>query len=321
MDKRRKIDGGDIRDVEAVEQEPKVFARLTNDKVFKLVLGTEGKSERLLQALLNNVLNLNVVDLRFVPTEKVGRTEDESESVFDVYCEDSSGRRFLIEMQMWPQKYYNHRGAYYMSLGIQDQARKEKARQKDDGKKWNYYYPPIYGINFLDYKNTLVNPYGDNSSYPFTATYRYKNEYGVELGDGSRIIFVDLERFGKSFEECDNDFEKWLFSIRNMHTLLDRPEGIEGTVLDELYNEANLAAWPPQKRSNYERIMGHKDDYELYVQEQKEEAAAEARIAALAEGREDANRQTARNLLELNVDLDLISKATGLSVEEIRALR
>ncbi len=53
-------------------------------------------------------------------------------------------------------------------------------------------------INFLNYKNNLVCPSGDGSGYPFTASYTYRNEYNMELGDGSHIIFVDLERFRKS---------------------------------------------------------------------------------------------------------------------------
>ena len=36
--------------------------------------------------------------------------------------------------------------------------------------------------------------------------------------------------------------EKWLYSIRNMHLLKERPEGIEGTELEELYDEAHYTA-------------------------------------------------------------------------------
>ncbi len=104
MIENKRQNGGGIQDAKAGAKGPNVFAQLTNDKVFKIVLGTEGKSESLLKSLLNQVLDMNVVDLRFVPTEKVGKTEDEGESRFDVYCEDMDGKRFLIEMQMWYQK-------------------------------------------------------------------------------------------------------------------------------------------------------------------------------------------------------------------------
>ncbi len=317
---KTEFDGG-VKDAEVAAKEPKVFANLTHDKVFKIVLGTEGKSERLLKSLLNEVLKLNIEELHFVPTEKTGKTEKESESVFDVYCEDRLRRRFLIEMQLWNQIYYSKRASYYMSLAIQDQARKEKLRQKEvEGKKWNYYFPPIYEVNFLNYQNNLVCPSDDSQGYPFTAHYTYKNEYNMELDDGSHIYFVDLERFRKSFEDCDNDLEKWLFSIKNMHTLNETPKGVGGTDLEELYNEANLAAWPPQKRSNYERIMGHENDYEIHLEEQKEIAHAKGHAEGIAKGIEEASRDNARALKALGVDVQIIAQGTGLSVEEINDL-
>ena len=129
MRKGRKIGGG-IKDAEAVVGEKQVFANLTYDSGFKIVFGTEGKSERLLMLLLNHVLDMKIVSVKYLPTERLGLTEEESRSFFDVYCKDSSGRRFLIEMQMWSQHYYHKRAVYYSSLSVQDQARIEKEKQK-----------------------------------------------------------------------------------------------------------------------------------------------------------------------------------------------
>ncbi len=310
--KNEKQIGRGVKDAKAVAKGPNVFAQLTHDKVFKIVLGTEGKSENLLKSLLNHVLNMNVAELRFVPTEKVGRTEEDASSAFDVYCEDILGRRFLIEMQMWHKRYYSHRASYYMSLGIQDQARRERLRQKKDGGKWNYYYPPIYEINFLNYPNRLVSPSVGTTGYPFTAHYTYKNEYNMELGDGSHIFFVDLQRFGKSFEECDNDFEKWLFSLRNIHLLEKRPAGIDGTTLGELYDEANMAAWSPQKRTNYEIIMASEDDYEIHLQEQKEEAFDEG----VAIGMQEERSKNVNSLLASGMTVETISSILNIPLDD-----
>ena len=93
--------GGGIQDAETVELGLKEFANLTRDVGFKIVFGTEGQSENLLMTLLNRLLGLKIVSLKYLPTERLGLTEEESKSLFDVYCKDSNGRRFLIEMQMW----------------------------------------------------------------------------------------------------------------------------------------------------------------------------------------------------------------------------
>ena len=98
--KQQILNDGRVKDMEVEVQEPKVFANLTYDPGFKIVLGTEGKSERLLMSLLNHILGLKIVNVKYLPTERLGLTEEESKSFFDVYCKDSSGRRYLIEMQM-----------------------------------------------------------------------------------------------------------------------------------------------------------------------------------------------------------------------------
>lgn len=99
MEKYTKISGG-VKDAEAVEQGKPVFANLTYDSGFKIVFGTEGKSEKLLMQMLNHVLGMKLVSVRYLPTERLGLTAEESKSFFDVYCTDSDNRRFLIEMQM-----------------------------------------------------------------------------------------------------------------------------------------------------------------------------------------------------------------------------
>ena len=55
MMKKKNRDGG-IQDVEVRKEGPEVFANLTRDAGFKIVLGTEGQSEELLKKLLNRLL-------------------------------------------------------------------------------------------------------------------------------------------------------------------------------------------------------------------------------------------------------------------------
>ena len=88
MNSAKDVDGG-IKDTKIVKNEEIKFANLTLDPGFKIVFGTEGKSERLLIALLNRVLDMKIVSVKYLPTERLGLTEEESKSFFDVYCKDS----------------------------------------------------------------------------------------------------------------------------------------------------------------------------------------------------------------------------------------
>ena len=276
--------GGGIQDAETVELGLKEFANLTRDVGFKIVFGTEGQSENLLMTLLNRLLGLKIVSLKYLPTERLGLTEEESKSLFDVYCKDSNGRRFLIEMQMWTQPYFHKRAVYYSSLSVQDQARIEKDRQKKYGRKWDYYFSPVYQVSFLNFPNTIVESKEDGPN-PYISHYVYRSkDTGRELGDDTNIVFIDLHKFRKDFEECSDLCEKWLYSIRNMHLLKTRPAGIKGTELEELYTEAHYAAWSAEKRRRYEELIMNRHDYDVVLQHSYDMGVLNAAQKMLASG-------------------------------------
>ena len=298
-------------------QEPKVVSHLTYDPGFKIVLGTEGKSERVLMSLLNHILGLKIVNVKYLPTERLGLTEEESKSFFDVYCKDSSGRRYLIEMQMWGQHYFHKRAVYYSSLSVQDQARVEKEYQKRCERVWDYYFAPVYQISFLNFPNTLVEPKEEGCGSPYISHYVYKSkDTGRELGDETNIVFVDLAKFRKKFEECDNQCERWLYSIKNMHLLKSAPIGVAGTELEELYGEAHFAAWPPEKRSLYEKSVMNRNDYENILCERYEDGFA----AGIEEGREEGLVLAAKNMIDQGLPIDVIIQVTGLSETQLKKL-
>lgn len=306
----RQNDGGDIKDAETTTDKPKEFANLTYDPGFKIVFGTAGQSEKLLMILLRRILNIPIVEVRYLPTERLGLTEEESRSFFDVYCTDENGCRFLIEMQMWSQHHFHKRAVYYSSLSVQDQARVEMKYQKEvlRRKKWNYYFAPVYVVSFLNFPNSIVEG-GCSKSNPYIAHYVYRDkETGRELRDETNLVFVDLEKFRKGFSECIDACERWLYSIKNMHLLHKRPEGVAGTELEDLYREAEMAAWPAEKRILYKKHMGTLNDYGNILEERYED------------GMERGRAEVAANMLTAGMDIQQISQLTGFSVEEIRQM-
>ena len=340
----RKNFGGGVQDAEAVEHVRQEFANLTYDSGFKIVFGTEGKSERLLMLMLNQVLGMKIVSVKYLPTERLGLTVEESKSFFDVYCKDSNGRRFLIEMQMWSQSYYHKRSVYYSSLSVLDQARVEKKKQREHGRPWDYYFAPVYQISFLNYPNTIVEADEDGESL-YVSHYVYKSkDTGRELGDETNVIFIDLARLRKSFEECRTPRERWLYSIRNMHTLKERPAGVVGTELDELYTEAHMAAWPVEKRLLYEKYSMNRNDYEniLYERYDKgysdghqeglsagfeegraaghEKGLEEGRVEGRVEGREEGLATAVRRMIDSGMDKETVTEILHLSFADLERM-
>lgn len=260
------------------------YADLTLDKGFKIVLGRPG-SEHILKNLLNRLLGTTITSLEYRSSEYPGMTEDDRTSRFDVYCRDADGLGFVVEMQNWSQKFFNKRAVYYSSLAVQNQALDECRRQKEELKReWDYDFRPLYVVSFLNFKN-WTSEGCERRKYEYVATYRYCDvETGNELNDGTNLVFIDLERFNKTIEECTSLEDFWLYSIKNMSHQSSCPEVVAGTEVEDLFSQAELAKMTKEQRISLEIGIMSRNDMLNSFRETLEAAKAEVRAEGLAEG-------------------------------------
>lgn len=302
------------------------YADLTLDKGFKIVLGSPG-SEGILKNLLNRLLGTKINYLEYRANEYPGMTEDDRASRFDVYCKDEDGRGFVIEMQNWQQKYFNKRAVYYSSLAVQNQAIEEYRRQKEILQRdWNYDFSPLYVVSFLNFNNWTFEGC-DKRRNEYVATYRYRDvETGNELNDGTSLVFIDLARFNKSLDACENIEDMWLYSIKNMSSQSSCPESMAGTEIEELFRQAELAKMTKEQRISLEvSIMSRNDilnSLRETIESAKEEAIALGKAEGLAIGHAEGKsegRAEGRAEGELIKAKEIAAKllATGLSKSEV----
>src|SRR4028118_2016031 len=111
---------------------------------FKKLFGSEYNKELLID-FLNQVLGERerIQDLTYLNTENQGKTEWDRKAVFDLYCENERGEKFIIELQNVAQLYFKDRSIFYASFPIQEQAPK--------GKDWDYYLKAVYTIGILNF--------------------------------------------------------------------------------------------------------------------------------------------------------------------------
>ena len=262
-----------------------------NDEGFKLLFGTEG-NEDLLKELLNRVIpGADIVDLKYNNVEHNGLVQGDGKAIFDVYCEDSEGVRFLVEMQNWSQRHFNKRAVYYSTYAIQDQAAKERRHQiKTLGKdRWDYNYAPVYVVCFLSFE--MRRPPRElekiRQEDRYMSLYKYKDvETEEELGDGTTLVFIEMMKFRKGLSDCKTEREQWLHSMKNMSVQLEIPDEITDPHLREVYKKAEIAAMPQDKRITYiSHIMSRNDELNSRA-EMLEEALAEGKAKGIEEGRE-----------------------------------
>ena len=75
------------------------------------------------------------------------------------------------------------------------------------------------------------------------------------MTDKLEFVFVEVEKFDKGEDELETDLDKWLYLLKNMSSLLERPERLRDRIFMKLFDVAELAQLIDEDRTNYIKSM------------------------------------------------------------------
>ena len=286
---------------------------------FKKLFGTEMNKDLLISFLNSVLLNeeQEIADVQYLNTENLGDSYGDRRSVFDVYCMTTAGGRFIVEMQKAEQAYFKDRSLYYSTFAIREQAVK--------GQKWDYRLDDVYTVGVLNF----MFP-GDE--YPAD---KYRHEIKLKDVEDNHVfydkltfVYLEMPKFNKTEDELVTMFDKWMFVLRNLSRLLDRPKALQDRVFDKLFRQAEIAKYTVDERRQYEASLKEYWDYTstmdtAFMKGEKtglEKGRAEGRAEGREEGREEERLSMARRMKSDGMAVEMISKYTGLNIDEINAL-
>ena len=277
------------------------FADPKNDVAFRKIFGNEAKKVILI-SFLNSVLNLEgnmkIIHLDFLTTFQLPRITGLKTSIIDVKVKDQMGNTYLVEMQLSEVIGFDKRVQYYVSKEYSSQIEKGDDYSVRTGFKP---VPTVVLVGILEFDYFKGNNYLTRHLLLNVETLEN------ELKD-INFNFIELPKFKKELSECKTLTDKWIYFIKNAENLEVIPPDVSDEGLKEAYTESDKHNWTKDELASY--------DYFL-MREQDERGKVE-----LAEKRAEEKKglEIAKNLKSIGVDLKSISKATGLSVEEIEKL-
>ena len=316
------------------------------DLTFKLVFG---EHKDLAMSLLNALLPLaedeQITSLEYATPEMIPENPAKKDSVVDVRCTDAKGRQFIVEMQMYWNQYFQKRVLLNASKAI--------VRQLNKREDYSL-IQPVYCLNLVNDIGFQSAP------EEFYHDYAIVNmEHSDRIIEGLRFVFIELPKVANkrvkndaciSSVEREQTRPKVKFQPKNiaekkmavlwLRFLTEISEDTQDAPLELLENEATRKALSIVEKSamNESQLYAYEKFWDAVINEEvllkgsfergisegeaigiaKGEAIGIAKGEAIGEAK--ANRKSALNLKSLGVDIETISKATGLTAEEIEAL-
>ena len=302
------------------------YISLLTDFGFKRIFGSDINKDLLID-FLNSLFNGEQVvkNVTYLNSEHVGDVYAESKAIFDVYCENEHGEKFIVEMQNAYQTYFKDRSLYYATFPIREQAPK--------GDNWNFKLQHVYVVALLNYD--MNEEAFSHESINHDVGLLDKQTHKV-FNNKLTFKYVEIARFNKDINELETNFDKWLYVLRNLSRLDNQPTYLRNEVFNRLFSQAEIARFDKTELKAYEDSLKAYRDIKNSLDTAKEEGRAEGRAEGLAEGRaeglaegraeghaEGASEKAlavARELLAMNMSIDNIKKVTGLTDDEIHNL-
>jgi predicted transposase/invertase (TIGR01784 family) len=274
------------------------YINLFTDFGFKKIFGEEA-SKPLLVDFLNSLLpEINIVALNFKDKEQLGRSEEDRKAIYDLYCEDSNGKKIIVELQRAKQNYFKDRTIYYSSFPIQEQAERGN---------WNYELKAVYCVGILDFT------FDEKENAEVIHTVQLKNQNNQVFYDKLKYVYLELPNFKKAEHDLNTRLDKWLYFIKNLENFDSIPAIFKDEVFSQAFEKAEIAKYDDKELDNYQQSLKIFRDNQNTFSYAMDNAFIEGKIKGKLEGK----LEVAKSALMLGLDIENIMKLTQMTELEI----
>ena len=274
----------------------------------------------ILEGFLTELLKFDIKIEEILESEANQETEEDKFNRVDLLAKNSRGELVLIEIQHSSELDYFHRMVYGSSKLIAEYI--SKGRGYREVKK-------VYSINIVYFD------LGQGEDYIY---YGKTDFVGIHRNDILQLSQHQKRQFGKSevsqifpeyyilkinrFDDTTrNSLDEWIYFLKNEEIM----DNFRAKGLREAKRKLDIMKLPPKERAIYKRREENRIYQESMIFTAKEEGRQEGLREGLEKGIErglkKGKTEIAKGMLRDNLDIEVIAKYTGLSIEEIEQLQ
>jgi len=200
-----------------------------------------------------------IKDITYLSPEQLGRTIGERKAVFDIYCESAQGEKFIVEMQKAKQNYFKGRSIHYSTFPIQSQAQKGG---------WDFELKSVYTVGTLDF--VFDEDKGSERVFHHEVQLFDKSVQAV-FYDKLIYIYLEMPKFTKTVDELETHFDNWLYVLKHLENLTDRPAKLQERIFNKLFEQAEISNFNDEEYSEYEASLKTYRDLKNSIDTAREE--------------------------------------------------
>ena len=272
------------------------------DVGFKRLFGEDCNKELLLD-FLNELLHQKegkIVSLTYLKSEQLGRSEADRKAIFDLYCENEKGEKFIVEMQKTKQTFFKDRALYYSTFPI--------VKQAITG-DWNYELKAVYTVAILDF--VFEEDKKDVDKYRYDVMLTDIETHKV-FYDKLKFVYLEMPKFTKNVDELETHFDKWMYVLKNLKRLENIPDKLREKIFEKIFEVAEIAKLSNEEYEQYIISLNAYRDFKNSIDTARDEGRLE--------GKAENTIEIAKKMKIRAIPFDQISDITGLTIEEIEKL-
>ena len=233
----------------------------------------------------------------------------DKETIVDMKCITKNGTVVIIEVQLSGNSRFPERILYYWAANYSKLLKK--------GEQYDA-LTPVISINLLNFNLSKKN----DNVHSCYMIYDTKNKN--LLTDHLQIHMIELKKF--KFGVCpplakDNNLSKdlnyWLgfFTTKNMEEYMSEIVK-EKPIMEEAHKRYNNFIRSRLMMTEYEKKEIYQYDKQISLEDKRREGIREG----IKKGIKERNHTIAKDMKSKNMDINLISEITGLTIEEVEKL-
>ena len=230
----------------------------------------------------------------------------DKETIVDVKCITKNGTIVIIEVQLSGNSRFPERILYYWSTNYSKLLKKGEEYEN---------LMPVISINLLNFNLNKK----DSNVHSCYMIYDTKNKR--LLTDHLQIHIIELKKFKFKDNNLKKDLNYWLgfFTTNNMEAYMSEIVK-EKPIMEEAHKRYNNFIRSRLMMSEYEKKEIYQYDKQIMLKDERRKGIKEGMKKGKLEGIKEGQIAMAKSMKAKNMDINLISEITGLTIEEVNKL-